>query len=397
MLRIKELQEQRNKLITDATAIIQAPNVTTEQRAQFDKMMEDSDVLNGDIERLKSVEAFQAERRSSVPRGKPGVSLDNAENAELEKRALREFMVSGKMPETRDLGVGPVAGSITGGAALVAPAFYPILTQAQKSYGGIVNIVNQRTTDTGASMSIASVNDTTNGLLTWAEDTAAVEVDPATASATSTTQKYHTGAILVTLEEIQDSAWDLDAFISDVLGQRLYRGLAKYISQGSSDGAFVSYLAGAVSGATSSVGTSIGYNDLVQLWGSVDPAYADQDAAWVMNAGTRAKLMSVVDTTGRPLFVPAPVSDGAFGTLLGYKVVLDPYAADIALGSKSLAFGSFKAGYTLRNVGQFEIARDPYTYLFSKGAIGFIGWGRGGSFATNAGTNPIKYLTQKAS
>jgi HK97 family phage major capsid protein len=70
---------------------------------------------------------------------------------------------------------------------------------------------------------------------------------------------------------------------------------------------------------------------------------------------------------------------------------------NVALSSKSIAFGDFKAAYTLRNVGQFQIARDPYTYLVSKGAVAFIGYGRGGSFSTNAGTNPIKYLTQHSS
>jgi HK97 family phage major capsid protein len=224
---------------------------------------------------------------------------------------------------------------------------------------------------------------------------AASELDPALATAQSATEIYNTGVITVTLEELQDSAWDLDSFISDVLGQRLYRGLAKYVFQGSPSGVFASYLTGAVSGATSVSGTAVSYLDIANLWNSLDPIY-EANAVFMMSSSLRGQLMSVTDTLGRPLFIPSPNS-GAFDPLLGKKIVLDQCLPAVGLGTKSLAFGDFKAGYTLRSVGQFQIARDPYTYLVPKGSIAFIGYGRGGSFSTNAGTNPIKYLTQKAS
>jgi HK97 family phage major capsid protein len=389
-----QMTDKRNKLMTDATKLIQAEKVTPEQRANFDLMMVDVDALEADIARVQRTEAFEAEQRSSTrpPRGIPGASADNAENAQLAKQALRNYMVTG---ETRDLGVGTVGGSISGGNQLVAPAFYPILTQAQQAYGGLVNVVNQKTTDTGASMKISLSNDVANGLTTWPESAAATELDPALATATSNTEMYNTGVITVTLEELTDSAFDIDAFISDVFGQRLYRGLAKYVSQGSASGVFASYLAGTVSGATSVAGASVGYADILALWNSIDPAY-ESTSTWAMNSNTRGQLMGVTDSFGRPLFIPSP-NVGVFDQILGRPIVLDQYLPNVGLSSKSIAFGDFKAGYTLRNVGQFQIARDPYTYLVSKGSVAFIGYGRGGSFATNAGTNPIKYLTQKSS
>ncbi len=225
---------------------------------------------------------------------------------------------------------------------------------------------------------------------------AVAEANPTLSTITSNTDKYTTGVILVTLEELEDSYFDLDAFIKDAFGQRLYRGLAKNISQGS--GNFASYFSGATSGATSASPTAVTYADLLALYGSLDPAYLP-NATWTMNAATRTALLGVVDTTGRPLFQPAlsaPNGADALGTLLGHPVVLDQYAPNIGATNKPIAFGDFKAGYTLRNVGSFQIARDPYTYLVSKGAVAFIGYGRGGSYSTDAGTHPIKYLTMHA-
>lgn len=393
---IIELQQKRNKLVADAQKLVLAKDFDTEKRAQADAMLAESDVISADIARLQKIEAVEAEQRSSNrPARGPIESTDAA--LETAKREMRDFLVTGKTTETRDLGVGPVAGSITGGSQLVAPAFYPVLTAAQLAYGGLVNIVNQRQTDTGASMKVSLVNDTANGLQVWGEDTAASEVDPSLSSAAaSNTTLYNTGVVLVTIEELQDSYFDIEAFLRDLMGQRLYRGLAKFLSQGSSDGSFVSYASGAVSGATSASPTAIAYADILGLYGSIDPAYLP-GSTFVLNSTTRTALLGVVDTTGRPLFQPAlsaPAGADALGTLLGRPVVLDQFAPNIAATNKALAFGDFKSYYTLRNVGSFQIARDPYTYLVSKGAVAFIGYGRGGSFLTDAGTHPVKVLTQ---
>jgi HK97 family phage major capsid protein len=387
-----EIKDQRNKLMADAQKLMLTPN--TENRSAFDTMMKTVDELELDLARLERVAKHEAETRAQgkPARGNPGAgpSADPIENAELQKRSFRDYIVSGKT-ETRDLGV-----SLTNGPQLVAPAFYPILTQAMQSYGGIVNIVNQKTTETGASMKLSFSSDVANGLSTWGESTAVPEVDPALATAQSATEAYTTGSILVTLEELEDSFFNIDQFISDIFGQRLYRGLAKYVSQGSTSGVFSSYLSGATSGATSAAGTSIVWQDVVNLWNSVDPIYA-ANGTFVMNSTTRGSLLSQVDGMGRPFYTPSP-SAGAFDTLLGRPVVLDQFLPNVALSSKSLAFGDFKAGYTLRNVASgFQIARDPYTYLASKGSVQFVGYGRGGSFSTDAGTHPIKYLSQKAS
>ncbi|GAA3763642.1 phage major capsid protein [Terriglobus aquaticus] len=399
-MTLLELQEKRNKLMHDATAIMQGDKAV-EQRSAFDQMMQQVDELDADIARHKRVEAFAAEQRTNrPPRGVPGRSMDNGENAELEKRAFRKFMVTGDQTELRDLGVGTVGGSITGGNQLVAPAFYPVLTQAQKFYGGVVNIVNQKKTDTGASMQFASSNDATAGIQPWAESTPAPEADPSLAKNYSATETYTTGVISVTLEELEDSAWDIDKFVQDIFGQRLYRGLAKYVSQGSTAsgsavGAYVSYLSGAVNGATSAAKGVIAYQDLLNLWASVDKEYADR-GTFVMNTTTRAALMGVVDQIGRPLFQPSTTS-GPFDTLLGRPIVLDNFLPNIAANSTSLVFGDFESLYTLRSVGDFTVYRDPYTYLTTKGSVAFVGAGRGGSFITDAGTHPVKYLTQAAS
>ena len=202
--------------------------------------------------------------------------------------------------------------------------------------------------------------------------------------------------MLVTLEELTDSYWDLEAFLRDLMGQRLYRGLVQFISKGALMVRLslmrVVHLPLRLLRVPRRLPTLTSWLSTAAL-----TLHTFTNSTFVMNASTRTALLGVLDTTGRSLFQPAlsaPAGADALGTLLGRPVVLDQFAPNIETTQKALAFGDFKSYYTLRNVGQFEIARDPYTYLVSKGAVAFIGYGRGGSFITDAGTHPVKVLTQ---
>jgi HK97 family phage major capsid protein len=395
-----QLIDKRNKLMHDATKLIQSDKVSTEQRASFDAMMAEVDTLDADIARVKRTEEFESEQRSATrpPRSQPGEQESTPESTKAERRAFSDYIRFGRVDNTvlrenRDLGVGAVAGSITGGSQLVPTAFYPVLTEAQKAWGALTTAVNTKKTDTGAPMNFALVNDTGNQLSVIGEATTVSEADPTLAGAISYTDFTTTGVIKVTLPELQDSAFDIDAFIRDSFGKRYYRGVTQFITAGSSTTHVQSIVSTATVAATSFAPTVISYADIVATYGALDPAY-EQNATWVLNSTTRAFLMGVTDTLGRPLFIPSPNS-GAFDTLLGRPVILNQYQANIAAGNKALMFGDLKAGYTLRTVGDLSIVRMNERYL-DQGEIGFIGFARVGGFATDAGTHPIVVLQQHA-
>lgn len=196
------------------------------------------------------------------------------------------------------------------------------------------------------------------------------------------------------LAELQDSAFDLDQFIRDAFGKRYWRGVTSMISAGSSSGNVQSIVTSATVGATSAAPTAISYGDFVSIYGALDPAYID-NASWVFNSTTRAALMGVVDSLGRPLFQPSP-NAGAFDMLLGRPVVLNQYQPSIAATNKAVLFGDFSSGYTFRQVqGDLSILRLNERYA-DTGEVGFIGYARIGGFSTDAGTHPIVALVQHA-
>ena len=63
---IKSLIERRNKTMVDAQALITKKTVTTEDRANFDKMIAAADVDSADITRMQAVENFNKEQNRST-------------------------------------------------------------------------------------------------------------------------------------------------------------------------------------------------------------------------------------------------------------------------------------------------------------------------------------------
>lgn len=407
-MKINDLKDKRNKLMLEAQKLLLNP--TTETRSQFDAMMADVDILEADIERVERTTKFEAEQRSlgRPPRAVPGViAADVNEQSANQRRALEEYVRFGNVSsevrsylrpagiEQRDLGT-VTGGSITGGSQLIPQAFYGVLTQAQKSWGALTTILNVKKTDTGAPMKIALDNDTTNILSVIGEATAVSEADPTLSGVISSTDFCTTGVVKVSLAELQDSAFDLDAFIRDSFGKRYWRGVSSLITAGSGSGNVQSIVSSATVAATSAAPTAIGYADLLAVYAALDPAYID-NASWVFNSSTRAALMGVLDSTGRPLFQPALSSpSGSLDMLLGRPVVLNQYQANVAATNKAVLFGDFSSGYVFRQVqGDLSILRLNERYADS-GEVGFIGYARVGGFATDAGTHPIVALQQHA-
>lgn len=411
---IKTLHEQRTSLLTQMQALSTGEKFDAEKRAQFDAMLADSDLIEADIQRLESVAKFESEQRSAprVNRAQPGQAIEETKVEERdakEKRAFEQYIRKGHagidaelrefVRENRDITTG---SSGANGAALVPQLFQGVLNDALKFYGPIATLVGQKRTTGGNPMKISLDNDTANSLVVLGETVAPTETDPAFTSAMLSTDTVTTGIVKVSIQELADSYFDLDSFLRTKFGQRYGRGLEAMITNGNSSNVaslITASNAGAVatgSGAAGATGAnSIGYSDIVALYTALDPAYL-ANATWLMNSTTRGFLIGVKDSFGRPLFIPNPAS-GAFDTLLGRPVVLDQALPNIAASAAgTILFGDFAQGYLFRTDGDLTIARLSERFMDTL-EVGFIGYARIGGISTDAGTHPIKKLTQAAS
>jgi HK97 family phage major capsid protein len=386
-MNLIDLREKRNRLMHEAAGILQAETVTPEQRTKATAILAEVDTLDIDIANAERVTAFEAEQRAAAEaaqRANPNVSVE--QRAQQEREALRHYVRTGELRSILTTG--------TTGGAIIPQAFAPEIVAAQRAWGGLVNIVKTWETETGAPMKTSLVNPTGDLMVVGTEGTGPTGVDPTATSITISTDDLE-GLVKVSLDEIQDSAFDLDAFLRDTFGAAYFRSLSKLIVVGSS-GNIGSVVTGYASNAvtTAAVG-AVAYADIAATYGKLDPAY-EATASWVLNSSTRAALIGVTDTLNRPLFIPSP-NAGAFDTLLGKPVVISQAHDNVATGKTPIQFGDFSQGYKLRlakpGLSIIRINGD----LSNPGMVGFYARARVGGAVTDAGTHPIVNLTVKAS
>ena len=400
-MELTQLQDQLNKLHTDMHNLAHgSEKFDTEKRSQFDAMSADATSIESDITRIKALADFEKRAMPSIPRGIPGQALDATteerskdENSKEERSAFNRFLL-GRM-EQRDI---TTLTTGTNGGALVPQSFDGILHDAKKYYAPLSQIVGYKKTADGSPMKIALSNDVSNTftLVGGEPATTITEVDPAFTSKLLSVDTVSVGLVKISVQELQDSSFDLENWLKTKMGMRYGRGLENVLNNGNGSNcqglisaAHQTVTAIGANGANAAAGDGsdgIGYTDIAALYSSLDPAYLS-NAKWQMNSATKGFLLGVKDGFGRPLFIPNP-SSGAFDTLIGAPVVMNQSLPSIAAGNVgTVLFGDFVEGFMFREAGNLEIVRFNETFM-NQLEIGFIGYARIGSTSLDAGTHP---------
>lgn len=371
-----------------------------DRRSQFDRMNAEVSEVESDLKRAETMASIDKER-SHFERS-PRAPIGGSQHAETEQRtrkaeAFRQyarFGMQGVQGEHRDLLTTGSAG------ALIPQEFLPELTNAQKWAGPIAQAVKQRVTDNnGAPLKISLVNDTGNSLTLVGEGTSITEVDPGFTSKIVGTDLVHGGLVKVSVQEFDDSAFDLAKWLADAFGTRWARGIEKAVTLGV-DGAGIalpnvqSLLASASVGTTTAtLAAGIGWSDLTAAYSSLDPSYV-QRAKWVMNSTTRGVLIGLKDGFGRPFFTPDPANDQPFNKLMGFDILIDQAMPNLGVaGGTPILFGSLEDAYLLRTDGSPQLVRLNERYMDTL-EIGFFLYSRIGGVSLDAGTHPLISIKQ---
>lgn len=193
----------------------------------------------------------------------------------------------------------------------------------------------------------------------------------------------------VSMELIDDSAFDVGAYLAYIFGQRLARSVgADFVA---------TLLSSASVGKTGTTGqtTTVIYDDLIDLVGSVDPAYiASPKCGFAMRFSTLLSIMKLKASTGGS---PMLSFDAGRFMLLGKPVFLCPSVPAMAASAKSILFGDFSKFVVRRVADGVEIKR--YNELYATGGmIGFQAFLRvKAALAIAAGSDsPIKWYANSA-
>lgn len=377
---------------------MEQPIISVEDEQRYTQLMDRADALTPKPSTRPvsgSEPARPAMQRSAgrPPRSQPGAET-RSRGAQAEKNAFRDWMRTGtiseenrsllRQAETRAMGTAAAGANATGGAVLIPTGFDPQLHSALKAYGELATAVRQLKTDTGDGIKIAFDDDTANGLVLQQELVPATEVDIPVSGAMSYVDNLSTGMVTVSNQLLNDSLFSVDEFITSKFGRRYASGLAKMIAQG--NGSNIQKLApGATITAAAGGANSITLDNLIALFGSLDPAY-QENAFWVMTQATKVALMDLKDNYGHPILQP-DVTGKPFNSIYGKSIVISQFTDNIGPGKTPILYGDLQQSYTLRSVGGLEIARSTDRY-FELNATAYVGWARVGGFNTSQASSP---------
>jgi HK97 family phage major capsid protein len=365
-----------------------------EIRAKFDRLMADSDALKLSIEASERVEAADAELRATVrpPLGQPG-SADVKQKEEAFRKAFRNYLrctrneVPERLVELRTY-TAMAEGTGSQGGFFVPAGFQYEIETALKAFGGMREVSRILKTETGNPLPWPKSDDTgTTGELIG-ENQIVSFANATISNVTFGAFKYSTKAVQVSLELLQDSAFDIEAYLKEQFVIRMGRITNNHFTVGVGTTQPFGIVTAATAGPTALTVGDVSYVDLVELEHSVDRAYRP-GAKFMMNDSTLKILKQKKDSLGRPLWVPGFASKQP-DTILGYEYVINQDMDVIGTGHKQVLFGAMNK-YIIRTVKDLSVLRLDERYA-ELGQVAFIGFARYDGNLVDAGTRPVKYL-----
>lgn len=464
LAKVRELRQERARLNEEAqqyrTKTGDTPEQIKEKRSKFDAVMDKADGLKAQIDELESdmqrqarADALEAEtrggRRPPEEQITPGdkrsavaayqrslkrhgvkalanVSSD-VRNAieEMEERYWKAFrrcsfkdggdaesraIVQGHAEEFRDMGIG----TTTLGGYFVPQGYVYEIEEALKYYGPMLEAADIMDTATGQFLPYPTDNDTSNQGEIVGEGVQVTTQDVAIGRVTFGAFKFSTKMVKVSLELLQDSAFDMPSYLKRKFAIRLGRILNNKFTVGAGTTEPLGIVTAVVAnnaaaqtapaygtgliaaGASTNDGgaetgaTSIGSTDLTNLEHTVDPLYR-RGASYMMHDQTLRFLKTLLDKYGRPLWKPG-VAVGSPDTINGYPFWINNDMAQIATGNKTMLFGDLKK-YLIRRVKELGVLTLNERFA-DYGQVAYIGFARYDGNLLDAGTRPVNYLQQ---
>ena len=284
----------------------------------------------------------------------------------------------------------------SGGGFTVPQGFVPRLERALLSFAGTMQAAEIMTTDSGIDLPWPTCNDTNNVGALIGEDVAAGDTgqDPKFGAVVFQAFIFTSNVVRVPTALLEDTGVDLAGALGDMLGERIGRALNPYLTTGTGGGQPSGIITGSTLGVTAGSPTAIGFDDLINLVGSIDPAYVGPDAGFMMHNSIMTVVKTLKDGVGRYLWQPSTQA-GQPPTLLGHPVFLNQAMdSTVASGKKTVLFGLLNK-YKVRRVG-VEGGGVRLLKLVERYAeydqTGFIAFARFDGAMLDAGTHPCKFL-----
>ncbi len=406
--KAKELRQERARLIDEMHDLTEKTEFKEESQKRWNELDKQQKELKSKIDALEATDALQTEMREvhTPPQAQPGDgglenrgTLGDYEQAEKNYRAKIESpeyrkaffdyvrngsecgreaksMLESTLREARTY-TGLNVGTGSQGGYVVPIGFQRELEIKMKAYGRMLDNVRVVTTATGNTLDWPTMDDTANSGEYVAENAAVSQLNPAFGQVQFSSNLASSKQVLISVQLLQDSAFDLESELSDAFAIRLGRIINNKLTVGNGSGCptglVYSIQNDSVPNVVNAVGSnsndgitgnteanSVGSDDLDNLIGAVDPAYRPS-AKFMMHWKTIDFLRKLKDKYGRPLWA-ASLASNEPDRIWGYPYDWNADMDTVAAGKYPILFGDFQK-YIYRRVSGITLVRYNELYM----------------------------------
>lgn len=429
MTILTQYYEERGQLVAEARDLLNKAEAetdttkATELEQRHDEVMGKVDTLDAKIkreERQAQVEREEEERRGRQrPKGRDGSASATDEEDDGEARSNDELQAEYRdafyamLAEGGDIGAlkreqrellrrgfvenrAQTAGTPAAGGYTVPRELAKKIVETMKDWGPMYDpgITDEMVTSGGNPFDIPTNDDTGNSAAALAEAADLTDDgsgDLVFGQKSLSAYVYATPWLKMSFELLQDSAFNVEAYVGKKLGERLGRIANNKLTVGTGTSQPQGIVPASTLGKAAASATAIAADELIDLQHSVNSAYRrSPKCAWLFSDTTLAVIRKLKDGDGNYLWQMGDVRVGAPDLILGKSYHVNDDVPTIAASAKSVLFGDLSA-FVVRKVGSPLIGTVRERFWPKVGMAGLI---RFDGRLTDAAA--VKHLAQAA-
>lgn len=394
-----ELRGKRAQLIKDADAIVAAAqaegrSMTSEEKTKFEAIEADArsfkqeiDIIERNAEMKKELAANEGEARSAAPKAtassafskylRHGMgSLNAQERSLMEKRGTATQVV----------------GTDSLGGFLVPQEFSNELDVATLFTGEVERLAKKLNTASGGLLDYPTVDDTATDAILTSEGGAVTTADMTFANKQLSAYNY-SSLVKVSAQLLQDSAFDLNSFLVEAMGERIARATNAAFTTGDASSKPQGIVVGSSLGNTAAGASAITADDVLDLIYSIDASYRNKPSFGLMahdNIISAIRALGVGSSNDYPIWQPG-MAVGQPDRIFGVPVyVNNDMQNSIATATKTMIAADFSK-YVVRNAGGVQFLRLNERFM-NELEVGFIAYKRADGAVLNSAA--VKHLIQ---
>ena len=376
MKKILELREKRAKAWEMAKSFLDSKRgedglLSAEDTAAYEKMEQEVVDLGKEIERLERQAAIDAELDKPVSEPITNKPNNNPDGEEKKGRATdrykKTFWNAMRRKNFYDVENALQVGTDSEGGYLVPDEFEHTLVEALEEENFFRSIATVIQTSSG-DRKIPVV--ATKGTASWIDEEGAYpESDDSFGQVSIGAYKVAT-MLKVSDELLNDSVFDLEAYISKEFGRRIgaKEEEAFFTGDGKGKPTGIFNAAGGASDGVTTAAANITFDDVMDLFYAVKSPYRKK-AVWVLNDTTVKALRKLKDNNGNYIWQPS-VQAGQPDMILNRPYHTSAYVPEVAAGAKVMAFGDFSYYWIADRQGRsFKRLNELFA---ANGQVGFL-------------------------